>query len=209
MYNKQDFYKHISSIKPKGFYFSKNAPVFVREGDDCKVFINIQSREYYPHGCFIDGVSVHIVFNSVESILKPLYIEEGIHNSDNYTIKNSLLNIKGVNYERFEQEVNSDISFSNIVNDLNLLISAALMFCDKFTTVSDVAEFLSDKKANEIVDWIQGSILFPKTVLILYIAKHAEFNNKREEFYELINVQASRKRQSVPHLNVFKKLFYE
>lgn len=206
MYNKENLLNHIQKVKPEGFGLLKDSFGYVSSDVEQKV-IYLATREYFPHGAYIFGASAHITFNEIENKLKPLYLAQGVKNSDVYTIKNSLVNIEGVDYNLLDQEIDDDNSFARISGELKKLIDAALLFFDKLNTIEDVANFLADKEPKEIVPFIQGTILFPKTILILEFADHPKFEEKRDEFYELLKKQATKRKQTEVDLRVFEKLF--
>ena len=206
VYNKENLLDHIQKVKPDGFALLKDSFGYVSSGDEQKV-IHLATREYFPHGAYVFGASAHITFSEIENKLKPLYLAEGVKNSDNYTIKNSLVNIDGVDYKLLDQEINDDNTFAKISGELQKLIAAALTFFDQYKTIEEVANLLADKGPKEIVPYIQGTILLPKTALILKLASHPKFEERKNQFYELVKKQAAKKKQAEADLAVFEKLF--
>ena len=207
LYNNSDFLRHIDTIKPEAFDRIGEHSIFEKVEPNRKLILQIASSDYFPHGSYIKGVVADIIFKAVEEKLEPLYLELGVKNSANYTIGNSLVNIEGVDYQQLDQEINDDNSFARISGELKKLIAAALAFFDQYKTIEEVANLLAGKEPKEIVPLIQGTILLPKTILILKLAGHPKFEEKRDEFYELVKKQAAKKEQAQPHLKVFEKLF--
>lgn len=206
VYNKENLLDHIQKVKPDGFALLKDSFGYVSSEDKQKV-IHLATREYFPHGAYIFGVSAHISFSEIENKLKPLYLAEGVKNSDNYTIKNSLVNIEGVDYKLLDQDINDDTSFARVSAELQKLIAAALTFFNQYKTIEEVANLLADKEPKEIVPYIQGTILLPKTALILKLANHPKFEERKDQFYELAKKQAAKKKQAEADLRVFEQLF--
>ncbi|MFA0964953.1 hypothetical protein AB9P05_24305 [Roseivirga sp. BDSF3-8] len=207
VYLKKDFLNHINSVKPEGFRILDGHAIFQKKESNRELQIHLATREYFPHGAYIFGSMGNIIFEEVEKELIPLYRAERVKNSTNYTIKNSLVNIEGIDYKLLDQEINNDSTFAKISGELQKLIAAALAFFDQYNTIEEVANLLADKEPKEIVPFIQGAILLPKAILILKLAGHPKFQEKRDEFYELIKKQAAKKEQAQAHLKVFEKLF--
>lgn len=206
VYNKENLLDHIQRIKPEGFRLLEDSFGYVSSGVERRV-IHLATREYFPHGAYIFGASAHITFSEIENKLKPLYLAEGVKNSNNYTVKNSLVNVAGVDYKLLDQEINDDSSFAKVAGELQKLIAAALSFFEQNKTIKDVANLLADKEPKEIAPYIQGTILLPKSALILKMANHPKFEERKNQFYELAKKQAAKNKQAKVDLAVFEKLF--
>ena len=207
VFNKENLLGQIEKVKPKDFNLLKRGFGYESSEETRLEVIQLATREYFPHGAHIFGASAHVTFYEVEEKIKPLYLEEGIKNSDNYTIKNSLMDVEGVDYQKLDQEISDNSSFASISGELKKLINSALLFFNQFKTIKDAANFLAEKDVVEIVPFIQGTILLPKTILILKLADHPKFVHKRDEFYGLAKKQAAKKKQVEADLIVFEQLF--
>lgn len=185
VYNKADFKRHIETIEIEGFKLKSavQAYLFVRKQSDRTETITISYRSYAPHGFYIDGVSASIYFPEVENILE----EYGLGEEYKSTFGKVFQDLKDVNYEKLTTEVNTDETFKEVKNVVeDILEKGVNPFLARFKTLEEVANFLSDKKPVEIVPFIQGSILYPKTVLIMKLASHADFNKRLIEFRKIL-----------------------
>ncbi|MEM9327580.1 MAG: hypothetical protein AAGA85_18075 [Bacteroidota bacterium] len=207
VYAKENLLEHIATLQPEGFSMLEDSFGYLRADGSKKEVIHLATRNYFPHGACIHGMSAHISFLDIEDALRPLYRAQGIGHSDNYTLKRSLVDVDGVDYEQLDQEISDDESFGKVRIELQKLLDAALSFFDQLQTVADAADLLAEKSAKEIVPYIQGTILMPKTILLLQRAGHERFEEKRAEFHALLKGQAAKRKQAQADLTVFEQLF--
>jgi hypothetical protein len=210
VYNKTDFKSHISTLQIEDFKFKSavQAYLFVRTKPNRTETITISYKDYAPHGFYIAGVSAEIFLNEIEIILTPLLSKHGVKEVFQSTIGKSFQGMSGVNYEVFNIEINNERTFGEVITEVKKIIDQfALPFLE--ASLQTIANLLADKKPEEIVPYIQGPILLPKTVLILKEAKHPEYKKKLSEFYLVLKQYADKKESYRPYLNVFNDLFSE
>jgi hypothetical protein len=206
VYSKTDFKKHIETIHIDGFKLknSVQAYLFIRKQSDKTETITLSYRNYAPHGFYIDGVSVDIYFNKAEDILE----QYGLVEEYKSTFGKALQDLKEVDYEKLTTEINSDETFNVVKNEVKNIIEKGVMpFLARFTTLEEIASFLADKKLEEIVPYIQGAILLPKTVLIMKIANHPDFKKRLIEFRNVLLEYASTNNKYQILLNKYDALF--
>lgn len=206
VYNKADFKRHIETIEIEGFKLKSavQAYLFIRKQSDRTETITISYRSYAPHGFYIDGVSASIYFPEVENILE----EYGLGEEYKSTFGKVFQDMKDVNYEKLITEINSDETFSVVKNVVEDIIEKGVKpFLSRFTTLEEIANFLADKKFEEIVPYIQGAILLPKTVLIMKLAKHPDFKKRLVEFRNVLLEYASTNNKYQILLNKYDAIF--
>jgi hypothetical protein len=210
VYNKTDFKSHISTLQIEDFKFKSavHAYLFVRKKPNRTETITISYKDYAPHGFYIAGVSADIFLNEIEDILTPLLSKHGVKEVFQSTIGKSFQGMSGVNYEVFNIQINNERTFGEVITEVKKIIDQfALSFLE--ASLQSIANLLADKKPEEIVPYIQGPILLPKTVLILKEAKHPEYKKKLIEFYLVLKQYADKKESYRPYLGVFTDLFSE
>jgi hypothetical protein len=210
VYNKTDFKSHISTLQIEDFKFKSavHAYLFVRKKPNRTETITISYKDYAPHGFYIAGVSAEIFLNEIEDILTPLLSKHGVKEVFQSTIGKSFQGMSGVNYEVFNIQINNERTFGEVITEVKKIIDQfALSFLE--ASLQSIANLLADKKPEEIVPYIQGPILLPKTVLILKEAKHPEYKKKLIEFYLVLKQYADKKESYRPYLGVFTDLFSE
>lgn len=158
----------------------------------------------YPNSYRIYSPVVEVSFKDVEETLDKFDLGE----TNVPTISKPLHDIAGVNYELFSTEINSDESFGVVKNVIDSILERGVMpFFQHFANLSEVANFLSDKTVEEIVPYIQGGILLPKTALILKLANHPNFLSRLNEFRGVLINYASKSDKYKVLLEKFEKLF--
>jgi hypothetical protein len=206
VYNKADFKKHIETIQLDGFKIKNavQAYLFIRKLDDRIETITISYKDYSPHGFYISGVSANVFYPSIEAILE----EYGLGEEYKTTISKSFQDIEGINYELLSTEINSDESFGIVKKVVEEIIEkGALTFLNSFFDLESIAGFLADKKPIEIVPYIQGSILYPKTALILKLANHHAFQKRLLESKNVLQENIDANKRYPILLEKFVKLF--
>lgn len=206
VYNKEDFKKHIETIKIDGFKLKSavQAYLFTRKQNDKTETITISYRSYAPHGFYIDGLSADIYFNEVEEILEKHELGQEYKS----TVGKSFQSIEGINYELLKTKINSDESFAIVKSEIeNVLEKGVKPFLSRFSSLEEIANFLVNKKPVEIVPYIQGSILYPKTVLILKLANHADFNKRLIDFRNILIDNVDENKRYPILLKKYDKLF--
>lgn len=211
VYNKENFNKHINTIKPNGFNKVGTYCMFQKEMNNRIETIYYSHRDYFPHGVYIEGISVEIVFPEVENILCSLLDKYNIQQRyGNCTIYTALRDIEGIDYSKFDIEIQNDESFQVVAKEVKKIVKyGAMPFFETYDTLEKVADLLSDKTPEEVVPYIQGAILLPKTILILKIAKHTKFEEKLIEFREVLKQYAKKKEIYKQMLILYDDLFAE
>jgi hypothetical protein len=209
VYNKESFNKHINAIIPDRFNRVETYCMFQKEIHNHMEIIYYSHRDYFPHGVYIEGASAEIVFPEVESILNSLLDKYNIQQRyGNCTIHAALHNIEGIDYSKFNIEIHDDESFQIVAAEIKKIVKyGAMPFFEKYDTLEKVADLLADKTPEEIVPYIQGAILFPKTILILKIAKHKRFEEKLIEFREVLKQYTEEKEIYKQMLMLYDNLF--
>ena len=96
---------------------------------------------------------------------------------DDYTIKNSLNNVIGVDYSQLETEISNDISFQPVKNQLTKLITISLEFFNDFSNLEQVFKYIESKSIMEMVNFV-GQPLPVKRMIIKKLA-----NDENYDFY--------------------------
>jgi hypothetical protein len=190
-FNKKELDQSFKSFSIDGFIFKKEIMGYswTKEYANRKEKIIIGYRGY-PDSYVIYTPTVDIYFPEVESILENHDLGEEYKS----TFGKAFQDLQDVDYEKLSAEINSNESFAIIENEIvNILEKGVNPFLSRFTSLEEIADFLADKKPVEIVPFIQGSILYPKTVLIMKLAKHPNFEKRLIEFRNILseNVDAS------------------
>lgn len=194
VYNKEDFKKHIETIQIEGFKLKSavQAYLFVRKLNDKTETIIVSYRSYAPHGFYIDGVSASIYFPEVENLLDKYNLGEEYK----CTFGKSFQDLNEVDYDKLMIEINTKESFELVKNVVEDIIKKGVFpFLNRFSSLEKIAIFLADKQPVEIVPYITGSILYPKTVLIMKLANHSEFKKRLIEFRNVLleNVDSNKR----------------
>lgn len=213
VYNKSDFKKHIETIKVNGFKIKSaiQAYLYEQKKNDRIETITISYRSYAPHGFYVDGVSASIYFNAVEEIIDPLLEKYQIKGQyGNTTIRKSFVRLTNVDYSKFQLEINNEASFNTVAEEIKQILNFGVMpFFEQYNSLLQVADLLAGKKPEEVVPYIQGPILFPKTILILKLTKHSSFMNKLKEYYDVLVIQSEKHEVYMQMLAIYKDLFFE
>jgi hypothetical protein len=203
-------------VKPtiSGFQYKKEIKGFswTKKLHDRQEVIDIGYRTYYPNMFQLYTPFLYIYFNEVETILGEYLKEYDIKNiwGISRTIQRSLRDIEGIDYSKFETKIHDEESFQIVAEEIKKIIEyGAMPFFEKYSTLESVANLLSDKKPEEIVPYIQGAILFPKTILILKLAKHTTYEEKLIEFREALAIYAKKKEIYKQILMIYDDLFSE
>lgn len=207
VYLKNVFESQIQSLCPEGFEKDKNLSLFKRVEKTNIKRIHISVNEYFPHSAQVVGVSVDIKFDATENILNPLLLKynltEGIS-----TIGKVMNDVKDVNYSVLDTEIYNDVTFNIVAVEIKKILDIGVLpFFEKYNSLYNVASLLSDKKPEEIVPYIQGAILLPKTVLILKQVNHPNYKNKLVEFYQVLLQYAEKKESYRVFFKIFNELF--
>ena len=213
VYLKEHFCKDIELLKPEGYNvkYSFGSVRFEKKEKDRLLRIGIGYNEYFPHSAIIKGVSAYIYIEGVEDVFSCFLDKYKIPKSyGDSTIRQSLMVVDEVNYSVFDSEIHDEKSFQIIAKELTKIIDyGALPFFEKHDTLEKVADLLSQKKPEEVVPYIQGAILFPKTILILRLARHPQFKEKLLEYRRVLELQAKKNEVYKNMLLVYDDLFSE
>jgi hypothetical protein len=157
VYNKTEFKSHISTLQIEEFKLKSavQAYLFVRKNPKRTDTITISYKDYAPHGYYIASVSAEIFLDEIEDILTPLLSKHGVKEVFQSTIGKSFQGMSGVNYEAFNIEINNERTFGEVITEVKKIIDHfALPFLE--ASLESIANLLADKKAEEIVSYIQG-----------------------------------------------------
>lgn len=124
-----------------------------------------------------------------------------------YTIRVNFVQLD-INRLNFTQVLKSKDDFLLAVIELQKFISYSKEFFDKNEKLDDMSMLLSGLKPQEVVPYIQGAQLFVKTILILKEASHPKYEEKRDEYYEVLKKQAAKKEVYAQQLKLFEALFF-
>ena len=164
----------------------------------------------YPDLYRTSRPSLRVSYDEVEDILDRVYKETEIKKNfeDRSTIKGDTRNIVDVNYKVFDIHIKDKLNYPQVLMELKKIIQqSALPFFQECNSLEKIAELLADKTPQEVVPYIQGAILFPKTILILKLSNHPSFNTKLLEYYGVLKKQAEKKDTYKDVLTVFLELF--
>ncbi|HEY9007323.1 MAG TPA: hypothetical protein VIM75_14380 [Ohtaekwangia sp.] len=169
IYSSEDFKRDIHQIGLKDFELKGVVQgwLFVRDQHDRSEIITLSYRDYASHSFYIDGVSVEIYFNEVESIfesaakkIKP----KGVYH--NTTVQKSLVGAEGINYKALETEINSSSAFSTVRGEIELLIkNFALPFFEKYKTVQNVFEESEKMAIGQMASFIGQPLPFRRMII--------------------------------------------
>lgn len=163
----------------------------------------------YPGGYYLQSPFISITFHWIEQKIiessKKLNLQ---YNEDDYTIKSKAIENSEFNYNIFENRIESEEKFDELFEaEFEIIKMGGIPFFKKYSDLSNVAELLSNLSPQEVVPYIQGAKLFVKTILILREAKHPKFEQKKQEFYEVLKKQALKKDIYRNQLSLFEELF--
>lgn len=205
----------ISNLKSKeiGLDFNfKQAiqAVFWSKNNNNEIFNITIGYKGYPDGYFLQSPFVSITFKRIEEKLIHSSNKLDIHfNSEAYTIKKPPFNQGEFDFSVFDTKIDSEEKFDQVFKaEWKFIQIGAFPFFDKYQDLYNVAELLSSLRPQEVVPYIQGSTLFCKTILILQEANHPKFEEKRDEFYEVLKKQANKKEVYAQQLRLFELLFF-
>jgi hypothetical protein len=212
LYNKQDLKKDFASLYVQNFALKSSVQAFLLVRKSTNIFENIilSYSDFSPIGFRINGITAHIFFDEVEKILQPILRKYEIAFNSFSTFGRTFNNVEGVDQLIFQTEINSTESFHTIKPAFEQIIEGKILpFLLKFNSLDAVADFLSDKKIEEIVPYITGSILLPKTALILKLTHHTTFAKRLLEFRGILVEYASKESRYEVMLAVYDELFLE
>jgi hypothetical protein len=157
VYNKEYFSSQVDTIIPSGFKrIIKYENVFIRELNDRTERIDYTGRNYFPHGVYFQGVIISISFNSVEYVLKQVLDKYQIKQRyGDSTIHAVLHNVEGIDYSKFDTEINDDASFQIVAREIvNIVEKGALPFFEKYNTLEKVFDETEKMPISEMANFI-------------------------------------------------------
>jgi len=207
---KENLIKCVKTTKPEGFELEYHTGIinFINSNSLSENRIGITFACYFPHSITFTGISSSITYKAIEDILlqksKDLRLD---YSSASSFRSSSESNSSG--YSIVDKKIESEDDFVNVQPNIEYIINNdCLPFFEKYQDLYNVAELLSSLKPQEVVPYIQGAKLFCKTILILREANHPKFDEKRDEFYEVLKKQATKKAVYKEQLKLFENLFY-
>lgn len=106
-------------------------------------------RTFHPNVFQIYRPSVFLYFDEVETILEECLEKNNVKNIWGlpHTIHSTLYNIEGIDYSKFETKIHDEASFRIVAEEIKKIIEyGAMPFFEKYQTLEEVANLLSDKK---------------------------------------------------------------
>jgi hypothetical protein len=209
-FKKDDLVNSFKQIIPKNFKLSYHPGVLFLENKSEKRLqrISFGFTNFFPEFIYFNGITCQIIFYEIEKILieesQKIGVKYSAASTFNYFPQaNSDLNIKDL-------EITSIEDFSINKTKISKLISeTCLPALDKYSDIETVANLLSPLSNEEIVPYIQGPILFSKTILILKETNHPNFKIKRDEFYSILKTYENNHVAYKEQLKLFEHLFFE
>jgi len=206
-YNKKELDNSFISIKINGFNFKKEIMGYswTKQYSNRIERIIIGYRGY-PDSYVAYTPTISIYFPEVEDILT----RYGLSEEYKSTFGKVFQDLNEVDYEKLNTGINSEETFNLVKNVVEDILEKRVMpFFTQFALLEEIANFLSDKKVEEIVPYIQGSILLPKTVLIMKLANHPHFKKRLVEFRNVLLEYANTNNKYQILLNKYDELFSE
>lgn len=159
IYTREKFKKHITEIEIDDFKIKSGiqAYQFIRKEDVLTKVITISYRDYTPHGFYIDGVTVKIFFNNVETILENTYKSIKMKNRHGITgtIHQSLINLSGIDYTVFKTQIDDKKSFQVVAKQIkNIIKEGALPFFKQFNSLHKIFEYTESQSIEDMSNFI-------------------------------------------------------
>ncbi len=204
---KENLINCLKSICPKEYdlkYFV-GVVYFENKSVDKIKKIEITFAHYFPHSITFTGVSTTIEFFLIENQIKEKSNQLGLEYSSDSSIRlfcEQEKKISDIRIENTKDFKEVEPQFEKIINN------DCLPLLKKYESLNEVANLLSVLTPQEVVPYIQGAKLFCKTILILKEAKHPNYKSKRDEFYEVLKRQATKKEVYAQQLQLFELLFF-
>lgn len=182
---------------------------WLKEVSNSLFSISIAYKDY-SEGFILQTPFASIRFHAIEDKINTTSKELGIGvNEKDYTFKNKSLEVNEFDYCVFETRIDNTEVFDRVFEaEKDYINKSILPFFEKYQDLNNVAELLSNLAPQEVVPYIQGAKLFCKTILILKETKHPKYVEKRDEYYAVLNFQASKKEVYAEQLRLFESLFF-
>jgi hypothetical protein len=182
---------------------------WLKEVSNSLFSISIAYKDY-SEGFILQSPFASIRFHAIEDKINTTSNELGIVvNELDYTIKSKSLENSEFNYSVFETRIGNQEIFDAVFEaEKDYIQKSIFPFFEKYQDLNNVAELLSNLKPQEVVPYIQGAKLFCKTILILKETKHPKYAEKRDEYFAILKVQASKKEVYAEQLRLFELLFF-
>ncbi|HEY9007324.1 MAG TPA: hypothetical protein VIM75_14385 [Ohtaekwangia sp.] len=167
-YNKEDFYKHVATIVPKGFNMVKDSCMFERLFSDRKEIIHFSHNDYFPHGVFIKGVIVKTYYNKVEELMMKAFHDTGIErlHGDTGTITQLLTSIEDVNYQILDTEISNNVTFDIVAIELKKIVEkGAFPFFEYYKTLQVLYEETEKMELEKMADFIGQPLPFRRMII--------------------------------------------
>lgn len=224
MYRTAELEQDLKRRNFEGFKFKKEIMGYswTQKRDDVVRMIVMGYRRYTTPGessvFYLYRPSIYLRFPKVELILGHVMkkFDKRYQDKDSRTIQALINPVEKVDYEAFNIRISSTEAFDCVYNEVeDIVYNAGMPFFNKYQTLESVANLLVDKTPTEIAPLIPGSILFPKTMLILKLANHSRYEEKLIEFRKILNSYIWE--EKIPHVKktyeqtllVYDELFRE
>lgn len=202
-----------SSFKYKkvnpGFLFSK------------KINADIEQRILITYGGYPDMYRIYpptaaLTINSIEKTINLIIKSSNLTKVVNCvpTINLSCVGIKNVDYSKFKNLMTKIQDFEEIkLEIIKLLDFCTNPFLNKYNSIESVADFLINIPFEMRSNYIKGIEQYLKIPLIIKMAKHDQFHQIFNEYYEYVKLQSQIypvdhvKLSFIDVVNVFEILF--
>lgn len=210
-YNKTDFKKHLQQFIIEGFKNITDDYVFVRSKPDTLMRLIVSNNVYFPNSMVFKTIGTTIIFKNFENIFSNIwknYFPNIIPNE--VTISYVHFGITGIDYSKMQTRVVDDSSFETASSEVKKIIEiSGLPFFEKYNNLEAVANLYSTLTPEEVSQYIQGSILFIKAILVLKLTNHYLYETKREEYYNSLISYANQKEEYKKIQLIYENTFYK
>jgi hypothetical protein len=213
IYSKRDFEIQMKTLPFDGFEFRKEVQGFIwkQKVDDDRVNQIILGYKSYP-GCFyLQTPSIAVIFLEIENQVNALYDKYEIKSRyGDQTIHANLGNMKEINYEIFNTEINSRETFNIVASEIEKIVSnGALPFFEKYKDVKTVSEEISKMSEDEISNFVSG-IVGIKVPLIKKLGQSSDYLSELQQRKKFYSEEVFKYPQYFKdHDKVFNELFSE
>ena len=183
-FNTIDLNNGFESIAVEGFKFKKEVMGYSWERENS----DKMDRIVIGYGGYSDSFKIYtpivgIFFKKVEEVLKPAYELSKVKGLYNHTtIHKSLINIEGIDYKIFDNEINSNKMFERVATEIEkLILKGALPFFEKYQSLKAVFEETEKMDIEKMSNFIGQPLPF-RRMIIKKLCNDPSYEN----YYKLI-----------------------